>query len=217
MLGYSTRMRRALILIVVLAGAAWAGDKKPTGATLLSRPNQAVDINGLKVPEPAQKCANFGWAAGLELMLRMQGVKLDQKYWITKIEGGELCREQLRPMDELAQAVDGEYQLDSGAKVRLKTTFTNGAPTVLDDVIVSIREGSPWLFVWKGHPYLVDGMLYDEFIGPNNARIFMVKEIKLLDPLVAPDDAQRQVTFVRGRDNLADVDGTMTVRATPIE
>jgi hypothetical protein len=59
--------------------------------------------------------------------------------------------------------------------------------------------------------------MYDEFIGPNNARIFMVKEIKLLDPLVAQDDPQRQVTFVRGRDNLQDVDGTMTVRATPVE
>ncbi len=211
-------MKRAIFLVVVLAGAGWAWDKKPQGQpTLLARPNQAVDINGLKVPEPAQKCTNFGWAAGLELMLRQQGVHLDQKYWITKLEGGELCQEQLRPMEELAQAVDGEYQLDSGVKVRLQTKFTAGAPAVLDDMIVSLREGSPWLLVWKGHPYLVDGLVYDEYIGPNNARIFMVKEIKLLDPLAAKDDPQRQVSFVRGRDNLEEIDGTMTVRATPIE
>ncbi len=209
-------MRRALLLIGLLAGVVWAEDKPPV-VTLLARPNQVVDINGLKVPEPSQKCENFGWAAGLELMLHMQGVSLDQKYWITKIEGGELCQEQLRPMEELAQAVDGEYLLDSGHKVRLKTKYTKGAPTVLDDMIVSIREGSPWLFVWKGHPYLVDGMMYDEFIGPNNNRIFVVKEIKLLDPLAAPDDPQRQVSFVRNRDKLGDVDGTMMVRATPIE
>jgi len=210
-------MKKALLLITLMAAMAWADDKKPGAVTLLKRPNQAVDINGLKVPQPAQHCANFGWAAGLELMLRMQGVALDQKYWITKLEGGELCRDELRPFSDLAQAIDGEYQLDSGSKVRLKTKYTHGAPTVLDDLIVSIREGSPWLLVWKGRPYLVDGLLYDEFIGPNNARIFMVKEIKLLDPLVAPDDAQRQVTFVRERDNLTDVDGVMTVRATPVE
>ena len=209
-------MRRVLLLIIFLSAAAWAVDKPPA-VTLLSRPNQTVDITGLKVPAPAQNCANFGWAAGLELILRMQGVRLDQKYWITKMEGGELCQEQLRPIDELAQAVDGEYLLDVGHKVRLRTKYSKGAPTVLDDLIVSIREGSPWLFVWKGHPYLVDGLMYDEFIGPNNNRIFMVKEIKLLDPLVAPDDAQRQVTFVRGRDNLDEIDGTMTVRATPVE
>ena len=201
--------------MVLLAGAAWA-DKKPA-IPLLARPNQVVDIRGLKVPEPAQKCENFGWAAGVELILRMQGVSLDQKYWITKIEGGELCREQLRPIEELAQAVDGEYLLDVGRKVRLKTKYTVGPPAVLDDMIVSIREGSPWLFVWKGHPYLVDGLMYDEYIGPNNNRIFMVKEIKLLDPLAAPDSPERQVSFVRDRDNPQDVDGTMTVRATPVE
>ena len=210
-------MRTALILMLATAAAAWAADKPQAQPTLLARPNQMVDINGLKPPQPAQNCENFGWAAGLELMLRLQGVQLDQKYWITKTEGGELCQSQLRPLDELAQAVNGEYLLDPGHKVRLETRYTRGAPAVLDDMIVSIREGSPWLFVWKGHPYLVDGLMYDEYIGPNNARIFMVKEIKLLDPMVSPDDPNRQVTFVRGRDNLADVDGTMTVRATPVE
>lgn len=213
---YSTRMKRALLLLLTLSAMGWADDK-PKVVPLLKRPNQAVDINGLKVPQPAQKCENFGWAASLELILRMQGVALDQKYWVTKLEGGELCQEQLRPIEELAQAVDGEYQLDSGSKVRLKLKSTVGAPTVLDDLIVSIREGSPWLFVWKGHPYLVDGLVYDEFIGPNNARVFIMKEIKLLDPLAAPDSAERQVSFVRDRDNLQDVDWTMTVRATPIE
>jgi hypothetical protein len=203
--------------MVLLAGTAWADDKKPQGATLLARPNQIVDINGLKMPELAQKCENFGWAAGVELILRMQGVSLDQKYWVTKMDSGEVCQQQLRPMDELAQVIDGEYLLDPGRKVRLKAKYTHGAPTVLDDMIVSIREGSPWLFVWKGHPYLVDGLMYDEFIGPNNARIFMVKEIKLLDVMATPDDPQRQVTFVRGRDSLDQVDGTMTVRATPVE
>ncbi len=209
-------MRRALFAVLLLSAVVWAGDKQPA-VTLLARPNQVVDINGLKVPKLAQNCENFAWAASVQLMLQMQGVNLDQNYWITKIEGGELCREQLRPMEELAQAVDGEYLLDGGLKVRLKTQYTTGAPAVLDDMIVSIREGSPWLFVWKGHPYLVDGLVYDEFIGPNNARLFMVKEIKLLDPMAAPDDPQRQVSFVRERDKVADVDGTMSVRATPIE
>ncbi len=138
-------------------------------------------------------------------------------YWITKLEGGELCIAQLRPMEELANLINGEYLLDVGRKVRLETTYTNGAPTVLDDLIVSLREGSPFLFLWKGHPYVVYGMTYDEFIAQNNARIFMVKEIRLIDPLAAPDDPQRQVSFVRGRDNLDEVDGTMMVRAVPVE
>lgn len=201
--------------MVLLAAAGWA-DNKPKRIPLLKRPNQAVDINGLKVPAPAQKCENFGWAAGLELLLRMQGVALDQKYWITKLEGGELCRE-LRPLQELAETVNGEHQMNDGHRVQLQLKYTKGAPAVLDDLIVSVREGSPWLLAWKGHPYLVDGLVYDEFLGPNNARIFIMKEIKLLDPLAAPDSDQRQVSFLRERDNLGDVEWTMTVRAQRVE
>lgn len=202
-------------MLLLLAVSAPADDKK-MGPILAARPNQTVEIKGLKVPAPVQKCENFGWAAGLELMLRMQGVALDQKYWVTKMEGGELCITQLRPMEELAGVVNGEYLLDVGRKVQLQARITHGAPTVLDDFIVSLREGSPFLLVWKGHPYVVYGMTYDEFIAQNNARIFMVKEIKLIDPLAAADDPQRQVSFVRGRDNLGDVDGTMMVRAVPV-
>ncbi len=210
-------MRRLFVLMtLVLAVRAGADDKK-MGPMLLPRPNQTVEIKGLHVPVPAQKCEDFGWAAGVELMLRMQGVALDQKYWVTKMEGGELCIEQLRPMEELANVVNGEYLLDVAHKVKLETKYTVGAPTVLDDLIVAIREGSPWLLVWKGHPYVVYGMTYDEYIAQNNARIFMVKEIKLIDPLAAPDDPQRQLSFVRGRDNLDEVNGTMIVRAVPVE
>lgn len=214
---YSTRMRKLLFPMILLLAVSAPADDKKQGPILLARPNQTVEIKGLKVPAPAQKCENFAWAAGVELMLRMQGVALDQKYWITKMEGGELCIAQLRPMEELANIVNGEYVLDVGHKVKLATKYTNGAPTVLDDLIVSIREGSPFLFVWKGHPYVVYGMTYDEFIAQNNARIFMVKEIKLIDPLAAADDPQRLVSFVRGRDNLDDVNGTMIVRAVPVQ
>lgn len=215
---YSTPMRRPLSLaLILLASILAAADKKPPTVPLLLRPNQAVQIDGLKVPPPVQKCENWGWAAGLELMLRLQGVDLDQRYWVTKVDGGELCMPQLRPLEELAGFVDGEYLLDVGHKVRLKARYTKGAPTVPDDMIVSLREGSPWLFFWKGHPYLMIGLSYDEYVGPNNARIFQLKEIKLLDLLTTEDDPKRQVSFVRGRDDAADIDGTMRVQALPIE
>ncbi len=80
---YSTGMRRLLVLITLLLAVSASADDKKMGPILLARPNQTVEIKGLKVPAPVQKCENFGWAAGVELMLRMQGVDLDQKYWIT--------------------------------------------------------------------------------------------------------------------------------------
>ena len=204
----------SFLLIPLLCSAA---DKKPQAVPLLARPNQQVQIEGLQTAPVAQKCENFGWAVTVELMLRMQGVDLDQKYWVTKVDHGELCVTDMPTVDELAENINGEYNLDVKHTVRLTAKITKGAPVVPDEMIVSLREGSPWLFVWKGHPYLMTGIRYDEYIGPNNARIFQVKEIKLLDPLVAADDPQRQVSFVRERDNLADIDGTLRVQAVPVE
>src|SRR5512142_3249628 len=100
-------MKRVLLVILLSAVAGAAFDKPQPQPTLLKRPNQTVDLTGLTVPAPAQKCENFGWAAGLESILRMQGVPLDQKYWVTKMEGGELCQTQLRSLEDLAQVIDG--------------------------------------------------------------------------------------------------------------
>ena len=211
-------MRRILYCAsFVLISLLCSADKKPQPVPLLARPNQLVQIDGLELPPLAQKCENFGWAAMVELMLRMQGVNLDQKYWVTKVDHGELCVTEMPSLDDIAQAINGEYKLDVKHTVRLNAMITKGAPTIPDEMIVSLREGSPWLFVWKGHPYLMIGMKYDEYIGPNNARIFQVKEIRLLDPLVAEDDPQRQVSFVRGRDDTAQIDGTLRVQAVPVD
>ncbi len=196
---------------------AKGADKKPQPVPLLVRPNQSVEIMGMKVPAASQPCANWGWAVAVELMLRAQGVSLDQKFWVTKADGGEACVAELRPMEELARVVDGEYLLDVNRKVRLQAQVTTGAPRVPDELIVRLREGMPLLFLWNGHPFVMYGLVYDEYIGPNNARIFQIREIKLLDPLVNEGDAQRRTSFVRERDDAAQIDGVLSVQATPVE
>ena len=36
------------------------------------------------------------------------------------------------------------------------------------------------IFFWKSHAYLAVGAVYDEYIGPNGARVWDVKELTLL-------------------------------------
>jgi hypothetical protein len=212
-------MRKRLCIALVLAAALMthAATKKPTPVPLLKKADQAVEIQGIKVLPPVQKCNNWGWAASIETLLRLQDVRLDQRFWITKLNSGELCLDELASFEDMAQAIDGEYIIGVNKKVQLKTTYARGAPTVPDQMITSLRDGMPMIFFWKGHPYLMVGMTYDEYLGPNNARIFHVKQMKLLDPMAAEDDPQRNVVFVRDQDNIADIDGTMTVQATPVE
>ena len=211
-------MRRVILLAVVCVVGlhAWA-DTKPKPVPLLRKENQAISIEGLNVSPVAQKCENFGWAVSVETLLRLQRVALDQKFWVTKLNSGEVCMTDMASFEDMAGAVDGEYILGVTQKVRLKTKYARGAPTVPDDIILSLRDGMPMIIFWKQHPYLLVGVGYDEYVGPNNARIFHIKELKLLDPMVAADDPQRTVSFVRERDNISDIDGTMTVLAVPVE
>jgi hypothetical protein len=159
----------------------------------------------------AQKCENWSWAAGVETILRTVDVPLDQHYWVQKSDGGEVCRESLAPLEQLARVINGEYVLDDGRKVRLEARYTVGAPVNLDAIILGLRGGRPALLLWKGHAYILYGVVYDEYVAPTGHRLFDIREIKLVDPLY--DDERRLVSFVRDRDDLADIGGTFEVAA----
>jgi hypothetical protein len=162
----------------------------------------------------AQKCENWAWAAGVETILRSEGVALDQHYWVQKSDAGEICLESLASLEQLSKVVTGEYVLDDASKVRLQSRFTVGAPVNVDSIILGLRAGHPALLVWKGHAYVLYGVVYDEYVSPTGHRFFDVRELKLVDPFFAGD--ARLVSFVKDRDDSADIGGTFEVSATPL-
>lgn len=210
-------MRKVLCAALLLAALVARAEKKPIPVPLRKLADQAVEVGGIQSPPLAQRCTNWAWAATIETVLRIQRVPLDQRFWVMRLNSGELCLDELPSFEELVLAIDGEYVIGVNHKAQLKASYARGAPTVPDQMITSLRAGMPMIFFWKGHPYLMVGMSYDEYIGPNNARIFHVKQMKLLDPMVAENDPQRIVVFNRDQDNIADIDGTMTVQATIVE
>ncbi len=211
-------MRKVLVVALLLASAlATYAKKKPIPVPLHKLADQSVEVGGVQTPPLAQKCANWAWGATIETVLRLQGVRLDQRFWVMRLNSGELCLDSMASFEEMIQAVDGEYVIGVNQKAQLKASYARGAPTVPDQMITALRDGMPMIFFWKSHPYLMVGMSYDEYIGPNNARIFHVKQMKLLDPMAAEDDPQRIVVFDRDQDNVADIDGTMTVQATILD
>ena len=69
--------------------------------------------------------------------------------------------------------------------------------------------------IWKGHAYLLKGVVYSEFlISSNGAKVFEINELKLLDP-TATKPEERAVSFLRDRDDANEIDGVMDVRVTP--
>jgi hypothetical protein len=96
--------------------------------------------------------------------------------------------------------------------VRLQVRYISGAPTP-DDLIAPLRQGRPVLLFWKTRALVVRAIVYDEFIYPNDQRMFVIREIKLVDPLLT--GKQRESSFVTGQDNAADIGGTLEVVVIP--
>src|SRR5690348_9995105 len=114
---------------IMAASPAWSAKKR--GAPLQLVPDQHAEIADLLVPPAAQDCFNWSWAAGIEAMLRAQKVEsLPQSYFIRKLYPGDLCVDEAVDFERLGRAVDGEYVVDAGRKVRLESRFTPGPPTI---------------------------------------------------------------------------------------
>lgn len=187
--------------------------KKPTQQqAYLLKPDQTASLDTSKVVPAKQKCENWALAAGLEAMLREQKVSLDQSFWVMRMNGGELCVSDLPSPDTLARLVDREFVLDDGRHVRLELNFTAGAPTDIDSVIARLQRQEISLMLWRGHPYYLVGATYDEYVGRDGGRLFVIKELRLANTFAGVPG----VTFEKGRDDPADIGGIVTVSATAL-
>lgn len=210
--------RRAVLIVVLLALCApvsFAGKKKIKGLSLRQNPDQHAELRNLPSIVAKQKCENFAWAAGVETILRMQGVSLDQSYWTDKINGGALCLPSIGDPDNVASKMSGDYVLPSGKKVHIEATYRPGAPDSSDHVLVPIALGRPYLVWWKGHAYVVTGVVWDEYIYPNGQKEIVVREMQLIDPYQS--GSSQSVKFTNGTDDPSEISGMFEVTSTSLE
>jgi hypothetical protein len=151
-------------------------------------------------------------AAGLETMLQQQNVALDQSFWVMRLNGGELCVDDAPTIDALKLVVNRDFVLDDGRHVRLEIRFEPGPPVNVDPVIAALKLQHVTLLLWHGHPYYLIGMTYDERIGRDGTRFFEVKEIRLANTYAKLPG----VTFQKGRDAPAEIQGIVNVTVTTL-
>src|SRR5262249_51619439 len=107
------------------------------------KPGITLDIPDLQVVPTKEPCNNWTWAASVELLLPREKIPFRQMDLVDKAEGGSLCKDQSPDFARMSHAINGEYYLDSGLKYRLEARNVTGAPTVVDDILVSMRDGHP--------------------------------------------------------------------------
>ena len=198
-------------LIFALLGTAFPlqGNQKLPGYYL--KQDQTVDLaSETKLITAKQSCENWGLAAGIESMLRQQNVLLNQNFWVMRLAGGELCLSDLPTMETLAHVVNNEFVLDDGRHVRLETHYVAGPPVNIDAVIIGLKQQQVSLLIWRGHPYYLTGITYDEHIARNGSRSFEIKELRLANTFSnLPGTA-----FEKGKDNPDEIQGILSVVVT---
>jgi hypothetical protein len=145
-------------------------------------------------------------------MLQRQNVQLDQSFWVMRLNGGELCVDDTPTIDALRLVVDRDFVLEDGRHVRLEIQFTPGPPVSIDSVIAGLKLQQVTLLLWRGHPYYLTGVTYDERIGRDGTRFFEVKELRLANTYAKLPG----VTFQKGRDDPAEIQGILSVSATTL-
>ena len=186
-----------------------AADQKQ-GQQYYLKPDQTADLAAdTKLNTAKQNCENWAMAAGLETMLQGQKVSLDQSFWVMRLNGGELCVDETPTIDALKLVVNHDFVLDDGRHVRLEIHFTPGPPVSIDPVIAGLKLQRVTLLLWRGHPYYLTGVTYDERIGRDGTRYFEVKEIRLANTYPKLPG----VTFQKGRDDPGEIQGILSVSA----
>jgi hypothetical protein len=204
----SSRQIAALVLLLLFALSA---DGTMQKQRVLMNPDQTADLVPTKMSAARQNCENWALAAGLETMLQRQNVDLDQTFWVRRLNGGELCIAEMPSIEALARVVNKEFVLDDGRHVRLELHFVPGAPVDIGGLIAGLKQQQLSLFLWHGHPYYMSGVTYDERIGRDGSRVFLVKELRLADTYAK----QPGITFQRDRDNPDEIAGILTVSVIP--
>jgi hypothetical protein len=206
----------AAICIALLAASGSSHAKKNASNILQQLPQESVTVEGLIPATPRQNCDNWLWAAEVETILKTQKIDLPQTYWVQQANLGEVCVDAPVDLESLASLIDRDYQLEDGSKFHLTAVRTAGAPTDMGHIISSLHQGRPFILLWKGHPLLVTGMVYDEYGYPNGQRMYEAVEIDMLDLLYSDGDERRNRSFVKGTDNMDEIGGTLEVISEPI-
>jgi hypothetical protein len=198
------------LISLLLAIAFQQQVPKKQGQNYYLKPDQSADLaRDTKLITAKQSCENWALAAGLETMLQQQNAGLDQNFWVMRLNGGELCLSDLPTIEGLTRAVNKEFVLDDGRHVRLEIHFTPGPPVSIDPLIAGLKLQQVTLLLWRGHPYYLTGLTYDERIGRDGTRFFEVKEIRLANTFAKLPG----VTFEKGRDDPGEIQGILSVSA----
>lgn len=145
-----------------------------------------------KAPATKDQCADWGWGVVVAEALGYKGVPFDAEYWVDKSFGSLRCLATVPSAATMAAGIDGDYTLDDGTKIHIKSSI--GIPGAAG-VVEGIDKNRPFIVVWRGIPYLANGVRGVKEIYGDGSVQYIIEEMTLNNPYL-----DKTVTFSAKKD-----------------
>ncbi len=155
---------------------------------------------------PQADCLTYSWAASVEAAVLQMDIPLDRNFWLMKGFGGSVCRATLGALPALVNGIAGDYVLDDGSKVHLATNAVFGSMPKVDDLMAAVQANRTYVFVWKGHPYLVERVQGVDRQGAGS-HVYSLSKIMLVDPYLGSH------TEFTDKDSPSQIDAAFSITA----
>lgn len=178
------RLHKIAIFLCLCCSAAVAQDVLPPATTTRVEPKEkslriwtnediqslrgGVNVIGSNQPAPDEpkreaatekalsSCESDAWVATVSEVLKLQGVPYPKSFWSDRLFGGG-CVDHVA-LSAVAGRIAGEYTLDDGRKLRLKTHPGTGLPAASQ--IVASMDHEPLIVKWKDQPLVITKVDY---------------------------------------------------------
>ena len=151
-----------------------------------------------KAPPTKDQCADWGWGVVVAETLNYKGVPFDAEYWVDKTFGTTRCLATVPSAATMASAIDGDYTLDDGSKIQIKSSV--GVPGAAG-VVEGLDKNKPFVVIWRGIPYLATGVRGVKEIYGDGSVGYIISQMSLSNPYL-----EKNVTFVAEKDKESELE-----------
>lgn len=171
-----------------------------------------VEVPGLEVQKAQKPCDNWAWWAAIKSIFEQQNLSLPQSYFVDRSDGGACLNDDDHPLNlyDVASSASGDYAQPDGRRFHSEVAL--GQTAVPAPMIVSaLRAGRPMLMVWNKRPYLIQGILFDDYVYPGPQHSFVAKELRLINPA-----SGEKVKLALDNQTASEITGTLDIVITEV-
>ncbi len=181
------------------------------GVSVLGAPDNQAQAGARKPgeAEESEPCESDAWAAAVTIILKQQGLPRSRQFWADKLFNAP-CVSGVH-LSAVGAGIEGNYTLDNGHKVQVKSEALPGFP-VGADLVAAMREKHSLLLQYQGQPWLSGNVEYVDREYADGGKVYTVSKLFLVDPL----SGKRQILDFSAQPAPV-VQGSLQVKVTPVQ